>query len=210
MSSRKKKVEASKPKPDINYGVNSIAENELGESIGVEWDLPPSVDIMEQTYQAPAAAAARAVVKDTEWYDWQNSQFVNSPEYRALMERSLSRPRLESLAAANSSQWGDGSIDYNSSGGPGEDALLRQSSVPDVGRVLASPYGWAGKDGKKPLDIADSLPTQEEINKAMKKKGGSRKKTRRRRRSRKKRTKRRKRSRKKRTKRRKRKSRRKR
>ena len=206
--SSSKKAKPSKPEAGINYGVNSITRGIDGNPIGAGWDLPPSVEKMEQTPQTAVAAAAAAAEEEAEW---QNEQFAKLLEKRQEKE-NMARPRFESLAAASASQWGTPDLrsDYNYSGGSGEDALLRQSPVPDdVGRVLASPYGWAGADGKKPLDIAYSLPTQEEINKAMKK-GGSRKKTKRRRRSRKKRTKRRKRRRKKRTKRRKRKSRRKR
>ena len=187
--SSSKKAKASKLKDGINYGVNSIARGIDGNPIGVGWDLPPSVEKMEQTPQSAVAAAAAAAEEEAEW---QNAQFAKLLEKRKEKE-NMARPRFESLAAASASPWGTHDLrsDYNSSGGSGEDALLRQSPVPDVGRVLASPYGWAGKDDKIPLDIAHSLPTKEEIGKAMKR--GGRKKTRRRKRSRKKRTKRRKR-----------------
>lgn len=190
--SSSKKAKASKPKDGIyygvNFGVNSMARGIDGNPIGAGWDLPPSVEKMEQTPQAAVAAAAAAAEKEAEW---QNEQFEKLLKRKE--KENMARPRFESLAAASASQWGTPALrsDYNSSGGSGEDELLRKSHVPDVDRVLESPYGWARIEEEIPLDVAHSLPTKEEIGKAMKR--GGRKKTRRRKRSRKKRTKRRKR-----------------
>jgi hypothetical protein len=90
MSSSKKTKKASKPKPDINYGVNSIARGIDGNPIGAGWDLPPSVEKMEQTPQTAVAAAAAAAEEEAAW---QNEQFAKLLKKRKEKE-NMARPRF--------------------------------------------------------------------------------------------------------------------